>query len=72
MGAPNSPHEDITENVFFNEIDWKKLERRSLEPPFKPQVVSTKILICSEQKEIIYKTKNIRPTETPPRYTVFR
>ncbi|KAG4074781.1 hypothetical protein HA402_006420 [Bradysia odoriphaga] len=38
MGAPTSPHEDITENIFFNEIDWKKLERRMLEPPFKPQV----------------------------------
>lgn len=44
MGAPNSPHEDITENIFFNEIDWKKLERRMLEPPFKPQVVRSNTL----------------------------
>lgn len=41
LGSPNSPHEDITENVFFHEIDWKKLEKRQLEPPFRPQVVST-------------------------------
>lgn len=46
MGAPNSPHEDITDNVFFHEIDWKKLERRQLEPPFKPQVVSEIKYIC--------------------------
>lgn len=48
MGAPNSPHEDITENVFFNEIDWKKLERRMLEPPFKPQVVKSIISLLKE------------------------
>lgn len=60
MGAPNSPYEDIADNIFFHEIDWKKLERRQLEPPFKPQVVSrpkkkpdlaSKILIfCPPQK----------------------
>lgn len=41
LGAASSPHGEITESVFFNEIDWKKLERRALEPPFRPQVVST-------------------------------
>lgn len=40
LGAPSSPHGEITENVFFYEIDWRKLERRQLEPPFKPKVVS--------------------------------
>lgn len=40
LGAPSSPHGDITENVFFYEIDWRKLERRQLEPPFKPKVVN--------------------------------
>lgn len=40
LGAPSSPHGDITENVFFYDIDWRKLERRQLEPPFKPKVVS--------------------------------
>lgn len=39
MGAPMCPHEDITDNPFFHEIDWRKLEKRQLEPPFKPQVV---------------------------------
>lgn len=40
MGAPSSHYEDICDNIFFNEIDWKKLEKRMLDPPFKPQVVS--------------------------------
>lgn len=40
MGAPQSPHEDIAESDFFYEIDWRRLEKRQLPPPFKPQVVS--------------------------------
>lgn len=40
LGASTSPHGEITDNVFFYEIDWKKLERRQLEPPFKPKIVS--------------------------------
>lgn len=39
MGAPNSPHEDIMESDFFYDIDWRRLEKRQLAPPFKPQVV---------------------------------
>lgn len=60
MGAPNSPHEDITENVFFNEIDWKKLERRMLEPPFKPQVVRfiNCNKLCNREKLIKLQTLN--------------
>ncbi|XP_031640848.1 putative protein kinase C delta type homolog isoform X2 [Contarinia nasturtii] len=38
LGSPTSPHGEITENVFFHEIDWKKLERRQLESPFKPEI----------------------------------
>ncbi|XP_055319826.1 serine/threonine-protein kinase pakA-like [Sitodiplosis mosellana] len=38
LGAGTSPHGEITENVFFYEIDWKKLEKRQLEPPFKPKI----------------------------------
>lgn len=40
MGAPMSQHEDICESDFFYDIDWRRLEKRQLPPPFKPQVVS--------------------------------
>ncbi|GAA6108820.1 protein kinase C eta type, partial [Tachysurus ichikawai] len=30
----------VTAHVFFSTIDWEKLNRRELEPPFKPQIVS--------------------------------
>lgn len=39
LGSPSSPHGEIIENPFFHEIDWKKLERRQLESPFKPEIV---------------------------------
>lgn len=40
LGSPSSPHGEIIESGFFHEIDWKKLERRQLESPFKPEIVS--------------------------------
>lgn len=30
----------IISHPFFNGIDWEKLNRRELEPPFKPRIVS--------------------------------
>lgn len=36
MGGPEG---DIKYHPFFNEINWDRLEKREVEPPFKPQVV---------------------------------
>lgn len=41
LGSPDSPFGEITENIFFHEMDWKKLERKQLETPFKPDIVRT-------------------------------
>jgi serum/glucocorticoid-regulated kinase 2 len=30
----------IKAHPFFSDVDWKKLERKLVEPPFKPEVVS--------------------------------
>ncbi|KXJ81853.1 hypothetical protein RP20_CCG017672 [Aedes albopictus] len=40
LGCFNTMDEDsdIKYHPFFESIDWQKLERRGLEPPFKPQV----------------------------------
>jgi hypothetical protein len=40
LGMPNSPHGNIRQHLFFQFIDWNKLENRQLEPPFKPKLVS--------------------------------
>lgn len=36
MGGPEG---DIKYHPFFNEVNWDRLEKREVEPPFKPQVV---------------------------------
>lgn len=40
LGSMGAPDGDIKYHPFFAEISWEKLDRRELEPPFKPQVVS--------------------------------
>lgn len=30
----------VTSHTFFTGIDWEKLNRREIEPPFKPRIVS--------------------------------
>lgn len=40
LGSMGSPEGDIKYHPFFSDINWDKLERREVEPPFKPQVVS--------------------------------
>lgn len=45
LGMKTSPFGNIREHAFFTKIDWRKLENRELEPPFKPKVVSKKLLL---------------------------
>ena len=37
---PKTGAEDIKAHLFFKSIEWDKLERRELKPPFKPKIVS--------------------------------
>lgn len=52
LGCLNTGEEenDIKYHPFFDRIDWKALERRQLEPPFKPQVVSFTTSLKGQEK----------------------
>ena len=41
LGMKDSKHGSIREQDFFQEIDWPRLESARIEPPFKPNIVSS-------------------------------
>ncbi|OXA41891.1 putative protein kinase C delta type [Folsomia candida] len=38
LGMASCAYGDVSKQVFFNQIDWDKLEKKELEPPFRPKL----------------------------------
>lgn len=45
LGSCENGAQEVMGHSFFNGLDWDRLERRELVPPFKPNVVSSKQLL---------------------------
>lgn len=43
LGSIGAQEGDVKYHPFFSDINWERLERREMDPPFKPQVVSCAI-----------------------------
>jgi p90 ribosomal S6 kinase len=40
LGYGLNGHEDVKRHEFFSSINWQKLYRREIKPPFKPEAAS--------------------------------
>lgn len=57
MGMPGCPKGLIRNQQFFSSIDWEKIEKREIEPPFKPKIVSA----THRQRSFSYRTLIMSP-----------
>ncbi len=39
VGSSAEDAEDIKKHAFFKDIDWEKLEKKQIAPPFRPNLV---------------------------------
>jgi len=62
LGCGSNGEKDIKTNVFFRPIDWDKLERREIEPPFKPPVKNAKSTENFDQ-EFLCEPPQVTPTD---------
>lgn len=62
--AQGGEHE-ILRHPFFKEIDWAQLNHRQLEPPFRPRIVSIKVIVKDVPFSPGEKEKSTEKLESP-------
>jgi serine/threonine protein kinase len=60
LGSGEGDAKEIKEHAFFSEIDWQKMEKKELKPPFKPKVENAED-VQNVEDEFVQET----PVDTP-------
>lgn len=62
LGTSGCPYGEICDQPFFKSIHWDRLERKELDPPFKPRVVRNLFFVfffIAENYTDFYKVKRV-------------
>ena len=57
---------DVMEHMFFRHIDWDKLERLEVQPPYKPIIVSVHLCVELRHESHYLTTVSSYPTNYYP------
>uniref|UniRef100_G3P0Y8 Protein kinase C n=1 Tax=Gasterosteus aculeatus aculeatus TaxID=481459 RepID=G3P0Y8_GASAC len=55
----------VTSHAFFADIDWEKLNRREMEPPFKPRIVKTAEDVNNFDPDFTQEAPTLTPIDEP-------